>query len=138
MMRSFCLISMLLIFFCTATGQVNAAKSGISRSVFDSIQYGTASFYADKFEGRRTSSGEIFRQKGMTCAHNSLPLGTWVRITNIHNGKTVVVKVTDRMHRKNKRLVDLSKGAARALGYTSGGLTKVKLEILGAQNAKLE
>jgi rare lipoprotein A len=95
------------------------------------IQYGTASYYADKFEGRPTMSDEIFHQSKMTGAHNSLPLGTWVRVTNLRNKKSVVVKINDRLHPKNKRLVDLSKAAASQLGYVGSGLTKVRLEVLG-------
>ena len=95
------------------------------------VQYGTASYYHDKFEGRKTANGEIFSQKGMTCAHNSLPLGTRVRITNLANRKTVIVRVTDRLHHRNPRLVDLSKAAAKKLDYLSRGLTKVKVEVLG-------
>ena len=95
------------------------------------IQYGTASYYADKFEGRPTMSDEIFRQNKLTGAHNSLPLGTWVRVTNLRNKKTVIVKINDRLHPKNKRLVDLSKAAATQLGYIGAGLTKVRLEVLG-------
>jgi rare lipoprotein A len=95
------------------------------------IQYGTASFYADKFEGKKTANGEIFTQKGMTAAHNSLPLGTWIKVTNLSNHKSVIVKVNDRLHPKNPRLVDLSKTAAKKLGYTGHGLTKVRVDVLG-------
>jgi len=95
------------------------------------VQYGTASFYADKFEGKKTANGETFTQKGMTAAHNTLPLGTWIRVTNLSNHKTVVVKVNDRLHPKNPRLVDLSKTAAKKLGYTGHGLTKVRVDVLG-------
>jgi rare lipoprotein A len=117
----------------TATSSLSPATGSVStRNVKPSrIQYGTASYYHDKFEGRKTANGEIFTQKGMTCAHNSLPLGTWVRVTNLRNRKTVVVRVTDRLHPKNPRLVDLSKSAAKKLGYTGHGLTKVKVEVLG-------
>ncbi len=95
------------------------------------IQYGTASFYAGKFQGRKTAIGELYDQNKMTCAHNSLPLGTWVKVTNLRNGKSVVVRVTDRLHHRNKRLVDLSRAAAAKLGYLKRGLTRVKLEVLG-------
>lgn len=95
------------------------------------IQYGTASFYADKFIGRQTSNGEIFSQDKMTAAHNTLPLGTWIRVTNLHNKKVVVVRINDRLHPKNPRLVDLSKSAAKKLGYTGQGLTRVKVEVIG-------
>jgi rare lipoprotein A len=102
------------------------------------VQYGTASFYADKFEGRRTANGEIFTQSKMTCAHNTLPLGTWIRVTNLSNKKTVVVRVNDRLHHRNPRLVDLSKTAARKLGYTGHGLTRVRVEVLGKKDASPE
>jgi rare lipoprotein A len=95
------------------------------------IHYGTASFYANKFEGRKTANGEIFSQKKMTAACNIISLNTWVRVTNMHNKREAVVKITDRMHKDNKRLIDLSHIAAKKLGYTGNGLTKVKVEILG-------
>ncbi|MBS1599876.1 MAG: septal ring lytic transglycosylase RlpA family protein [Bacteroidetes bacterium] len=95
------------------------------------IHYGTASYYANKFEGRKTATGEIFSQKKMTAASNILSLNTYVQVTNLHNKKTAVVKITDRMHPKNKRLIDLSRAAAKKLGYTSRGLTRVKVEVLG-------
>ena len=77
------------------------------------IQYGTASYYSNKFQGRPTSSGALYDKDKMTCAHNSLPLGTWVKVTNLRNRKWVIVKVTDRLHHKNKRLVDLSSSPDR-------------------------
>jgi rare lipoprotein A len=95
------------------------------------IQYGIASYYADKFDGRSTANGEIFSQKKMTAASNTLALNTWVRVTNLHNRKMVIVKITDRMHPRNERLIDLSKAAARALDYIARGLTRVKVEVLG-------
>jgi len=94
-------------------------------------QYGVASFYANKFNGRRTANGEIFSQKKLTAASNTLALNTWVKVTNVHNKKTVIVKITDRMHFRNKRLIDLSKAAAHELGYTGWGLTKVRVDVLG-------
>jgi len=95
------------------------------------VHYGTASFYANKFNGRKTANGDVFSQKKMTAACNHVSLNTWVRVTNLRNHKAVVVKVTDRMHPQNKRLIDLSRSAASHLGYTGRGLAKVKVEILG-------
>ncbi len=94
------------------------------------IKYGTASFYAKKFDGRRTANGEIYRASKYSAACNVLPLNTWVKITNVRNKKSVIVKINDRLHAKNKRLVDLSRTAAKELGYLARGLTKVKLEVL--------
>jgi rare lipoprotein A len=94
------------------------------------ILYGQASFYSNKFNGRRTANGETFDQKKLTCACNVLPLGTWIKVTNLKNGKTVIVKVNDRIHPKMKRIVDLSRAAAQKLGYISNGLTRVKVELV--------
>jgi len=94
------------------------------------VFYGQASYYANKFNGRRTASGETFDQKKLTCACNVLPLGTWIKVTNLKNKRTVIVKVNDRIHPKMKRVVDLSRAAAQKLGYVSGGLTRVKVELV--------
>lgn len=94
------------------------------------MQYGTASFYHNKFNGRKTASGDLFSQKKLTCAHNNVPLGTWLRVTNLKNNKTVIVKVTDRLYRRNRRLIDLSKAAANKIGFAKSGLIRVKVEVL--------
>jgi len=94
------------------------------------IIYGQASFYASKFEGRKTATGEKFKHASATAACNVLPLGTWLRVTNLKNGKSIVVKTNDRLHPKTKRIIDLSKTGAQKLGYTSQGLTRVKIEVL--------
>lgn len=97
----------------------------------EKIQYGTASFYANKFHGRKMANGEIFSQQKLTAASNTIPLNTWVRVTNLRNKKTVIVRITDRMHWRNKRLIDLSKAAAHKLGYTGWGLARVRVDVLG-------
>ena len=89
-----------------------------------------ASFYADKFNGRPTASGQIFSQDKLTCACNVLPLGTRLKVTNLLNGKFVEVLVNDRLHPKMHRLVDLSKKAAKKLEFISYGLAKVKVEVI--------
>jgi peptidoglycan lytic transglycosylase len=103
----------------------NAHKSAIK------VQYGIASFYSNKFEGRKTYTDEIFSQKKLSAASNTLPMHTWVRVTNIRNQRSVVLRINDKMHPRNKRLIDLSRAAARKLGYTGRGLTRVKVEVLG-------
>lgn len=95
------------------------------------VIYGTASFYANKFGGRKTASGEIFSQKKLTCACNVLPLGTWIKVTNMRNGRSVVVKTNDRIHPKVRRVVDLTRAAADKLGFIARGLTRVKVEVIG-------
>ena len=97
------------------------------------ILYGTASFYSNSFHGKKTASGEIFSQTKMTAACNVLPLGTWIRVTNLHNGRSVLVKVNDRLHAKMKRVVDLSRTAAEKLNYIKSGLTRVRVEVIGKE-----
>lgn len=95
------------------------------------ILYGTASYYSNSFNGKKTANGEIYSHKKMTAACNVLPLGTWIRVTNLQNGKSVVVKTNDRLHSKMKRVVDLSREAAEKLGYVKSGLTRVRVEVIG-------
>ncbi|HSN60901.1 MAG TPA: septal ring lytic transglycosylase RlpA family protein [Ferruginibacter sp.] len=94
------------------------------------ILYGQASYYASKFEGRKTATGEKFGHGNLTAACNVLPLGTWIKVTNLRNGKSIVVRTNDRLHPKTKRIVDLSKTGAQKLGYIKSGLTRVKIEVL--------
>lgn len=96
----------------------------------NAARYGVASYYADKFKGRETTSGEVYLPEKYSAACNVIPLNTWVRVTNLTNNKSVVVKINNRMHPKNKRLVDLSKIAAKKINLISYGIIKVKLEIL--------
>ena len=92
--------------------------------------FGQASFYSQKFEGRRTANGERFSHKKLTAACNSLPLGTWIKVTNLKNDKSIIVQTNDRLHKKTKRLVDLTLTAAKKLGFVASGLTRVKVEVL--------
>jgi rare lipoprotein A len=94
------------------------------------VMYGKASYYADKFEGRATSSGETFRNSGLTAAHKSLPFGTLVRVTNLENNKQVVVKINDRGPFVAGRVIDLSKKAAEEIDMIRQGVVEVKLEVL--------
>jgi rare lipoprotein A len=105
-------------------------KSSAKQAIQARVLYGQASFYSDKFNGRKTASGEIFNQKNLTAACNQLPLGTRIKVTNIKNGDSVIVKVNDRLHPKMKRVVDLSKAAAKKIGLTTAGVTRVKVEVV--------
>jgi len=95
------------------------------------IQFGIASFYSDKFQGKTTANGEVYNKDAMTAAHNALPFNTWIRVTNLSNKRSVIVRVNDRLHHRNRRVVDLSYAAARQLRYTGKGLTRVKVEVIG-------
>jgi len=129
--RIFCVL--LVVFICNIPVKVTAQgkpNSKVKAQKTTRVFYGQASFYANKFNGRKTASGEIFNQKKMTCACNVLPLGTWIKVTNLHNGRSVIVKINDRIHPKMKRITDLSRAAADKLGYISRGLTRVKVELV--------
>lgn len=89
---------------------------------------GQASFYADKFQGRRTANGETFRQGRLTAAHRTIAFGTKVKVINLANGRTVKVRINDRGPFVQGRIIDLSKKAARRLGMISTGVTPVEIK----------
>lgn len=90
---------------------------------------GTASYYSDEFIGKKTASGEKFSQNDLTAACNILPLGTFVIVTNLSNGKKIKVKINDRLNRNTKRLIDLTKLGARKLAFLDKGLAQVRIEV---------
>jgi rare lipoprotein A len=92
---------------------------------------GEASWYGPGFHGRTTANGETFNQEELTAAHRSLPFGTKVRVTNINNGRSVVVRINDRGPFIGGRVIDLSAAAARVIGMLGSGIAPVQLEILG-------
>ena len=91
---------------------------------------GEASWYGPGFFGNRTANGEVFRPGSLTAAHRSLPFGTKVRVTNLWNGRTAVVRINDRGPFHGARVIDLAHGAAHELGLIASGTAKVKLEVL--------
>lgn len=99
-------------------------------------QTGKASFYADKFEGRTTASGEKYKHNKLTAAHKTLPFGTKVKVTNLANNKEVEVTINDRGPYVDGRIIDLSKSAAEALGFINLGLAEVKMEVVDAGDGK--
>jgi rare lipoprotein A len=94
------------------------------------VQTGAASWYGEKFHGRRTSSGEIYDMWAMTAAHPVLPLPTYVRVTSLDSGKQIVVKINDRGPFLHSRIIDLSYAAAHKIGIADKGTGKVKVEAL--------
>jgi len=102
-------------------------------------QVGTASWYGQQFQGKQTASGEPFDMRDFTAAHPTLPLGTFVKVTNLKNGSAVVVRINDRGPVVDGRIIDVSYNAARALGFKDRGVQKVRLDIYRpATVAKLE
>lgn len=96
-------------------------------------EVGTASWYGPGFHGNKTSNGEYYDQKGYTAAHKNLPLPSYVKVTNLENGKMVIVRVNDRGPFHGSRIIDLSKGAAKAIDMTKKGTARVKLELINTR-----
>jgi rare lipoprotein A len=90
---------------------------------------GVANFYSDKFEGKKTASGEVYDKNALTASHKKLPYGTRVKVTNVENGKSVVVTINDRMATSNKAVIDVTRRAAEELGFVAAGRAKVTLEV---------
>ena len=101
-----------------------------SASVAASSQFGVASWYGAEFQGLPTASGEPFNMEGMTCAHRQLPLGTQIRVTNLLNDRSLVLQVNDRGPVPRDRVLDVSMGAAKRLGFMRAGLTPVRIQVL--------
>ncbi|MFC5271077.1 septal ring lytic transglycosylase RlpA family protein [Adhaeribacter terreus] len=112
----------LIIFFAL---NISAFATGKGKT-----QTGTASWYGTKYHGRKSSNGEIYNKNKLTAAHPSLPFGTEVKVTNLANNKSVIVRITDRGPFKGRRLIDLSEAAAREIDMIRSGLAKVEMEIL--------
>ena len=98
-------------------------------------QRGVASWYGGKEQGHRTASGEPFNEHQLTAAHRTLPFGTRVKVTNLRNGRSVVVKIKDRGPAIPNRVIDISKAAAEQLGFTHQGLAPVRIRVVNLQTA---
>ncbi len=109
-----------LLFSCCLTGQAQTHF----------VEYGMASYYSDEFHGKKTASGEIYNKWEFTCAHRTLPFGTKLKVINLENKKSVIVKVNDRGPHIRNRIVDLSYVAARDIDMITKGIVKVKIEVV--------
>ncbi len=110
--------------------KLSSAKA--SHSEPKPYQIGVASWYGKQFHGRTTANGEDFDMFELTAAHRQLPLGTWVKVTNLRNGKWIIVRINDRGPYVSGRIMDLSYGAARMLNFSSG-LERVRIDVLRPQ-----
>ena len=133
-----------LIFSCTASAiagdqqaRTNTDSSNLSAGakLRHWFQTGQASWYGMKFQGHKTATGEAFNMNAFTCAHRNLPLGSWLRVTNLRNRKSVIVRVNDRGPMIESRIVDLSYAAANAVGLHGTG--KVGLEVVPPTDPQL-
>jgi len=111
----------------STTRKINSPKSAVTK--VRAYQVGTASWYGVQFQGKPTASGEPFDMRDFTAAHPKLPLGTLVKVTNLKNGKAVVVRINDRGPVVDGRIIDVSYNAARALGFNQRGLQTVRLDL---------
>jgi rare lipoprotein A len=96
---------------------------------------GAASFYAKKFNGRKTACGEIFCNDSLTAAHKTLPFGSIVKVTNLKNDSTVRVRINDRLPANSKRTIDLSQAAAKKLNFINSGITRVSIAVLNKEES---
>lgn len=117
----------------SATAQAPASATAPTGA--DTME-GLGSVYSDKLNGRKTASGQVFRQSELTGAHPSLPFGTKVRVTNTKNNKSVEVRINDRGPTQSGRVIDLSSAAAAKIGIGKTGTAPVKLEVVAAMPAK--
>jgi rare lipoprotein A len=108
----------------------NAPKAPASTKPVKPYQIGEASWYGKQFHGKETASGESYDMFRFTAAHPSLPLGSWVRVTNLRNHRSVIVRINDRGPVVPGRIMDLSYGAAQVIGLRGYGVAKVRLDIV--------
>ncbi len=131
MRRTACLmISVLLLAGCSSLDRGVTRPGSSATSATGYSETGQASYYGARHHGKRTASGDAFDQNALTAAHRSLPFGTQVRVTNLANQRQVVVTINDRGPVSRRRLIDLSKKAAEALGMLDSGVAKVRVEAL--------
>ncbi|MCL4549542.1 MAG: septal ring lytic transglycosylase RlpA family protein [Bacteroidetes bacterium] len=150
-MRTLKIVSIILITAClafvdlsdTAAGENSGstkitiskdAKPNLTSVEYNDIGNMTASWYGPRFHGRLTANGEIYNQMALTAAHKSLPFGTVLKVTNIRNGKSVIVRINDRGPYIDGRDLDLSKGTAQALGMISRGVIKVTVKEIALKD----
>jgi rare lipoprotein A (peptidoglycan hydrolase) len=111
----------------SGNGGVSPIAGALARE--KGVQVGKASWYGGRFHGRKTASGEIFDQHALSAAHRSLKLDSIVRVTNLDNGRSVVLRVNDRLRRAG-RVIDVSRAAAKRLGFVKKGIARVRVEVL--------
>ncbi len=117
--------------------QING-RTYYPREDFDYDRTGTASWYGSDFHGRRTANGETYDMNALTAAHPTLPMPTIVRVTNLDNGRSVVVRINDRGPFAEDRIIDMSRAGARELGFENKGLARVRVTVLREASLQLK
>jgi len=128
-MRQWLFGSLLAIYLASFSISSQAHSTAVSSVVGDK-QVGVASYYSDKFHGRRTANGERYDRDGLTAMHPRLPFGTLIKVTNLRNQRSVYLRVNDRTRLRGRRLLDVSKRAAQVLGFVGAGMAQVEIEVL--------
>jgi rare lipoprotein A len=113
-----------------------ATAANLAIATAQGAEEGIAIFYSDRFQGKKLTSGEVYDKTKLTASHKSLAFGTQVKVTNLENGKSVVVTINDRMRKSNPAVIDVSRKAAQDLGFVKAGRAKVRVEAekLGVDN----
>lgn len=122
------MICSILISGCAATERFGSKNESDHSSL--EVVKGIASYYSDEFHGKKTANGETYNMYELTAAHKTYPFNTKVRVTNLSNGRSVELRINDRMPAYNKRIIDISFQAAKVLGMIISGIADVKLEVL--------
>ena len=133
----FCFLLTLSLISCASSNKISSTSNVITQKepvAVGDIQYGVSSYYADKFHGRRTANGEIYDMYGISGAHQTLPLNSIVKLTNLENNKELVMRINDRGPFIKDRIFDCSYGAAVKLSFISQGTAIVKVEVLEIGN----
>ena len=134
----FIFILFILSFSCTVSPRYNASNHSIDSKISKSdknysnksVYRGVSSWYGPNFHGKLTANGEIFDMYGTTAAHKTLPLNSIVRVTNLENNKSIILKINDRGPYVGDRILDCSYGAAKKLGFDKAGTTSVEIRII--------
>lgn len=121
---------------CTSAVRYSTQDTSFKNS--EKVQIGVASYYGEEFHGRPTTSGEPYNMNDLTAAHPTLPIGTLVKVTNLANNKSVIVRVNDRGPFKKNRIIDVSYQAAKQLGFLNDGTALVKIEVIKFPQDTLE
>ena len=119
MLKQLGIVIALIVLTVAGTSVMAAAQKG---------EEGIANRYNDKFQGKKTASGEVYDKNKLTASHKTLPFGSKAKVTNVENGKSVVVTVNDRLKKSNPAVIDVSRRAAEELGFVKAGKAKVRVE----------
>ncbi len=132
----FVILTSLVIFGCSSTTRYSRIGESSENYIRNknlnvlAVETGTASFYADDFNGKKTANGEVYNMNDLTAAHQTYSFNTVVKVTNLSNGKSIEVRINDRMPQFKGRIIDLSLAAAKKIEMINSGIQEVKVEVL--------